>query len=480
LTHINAALSGTGNAVKMRCVRSSHARADLMDSPDICNGLAGRQHEFPLAAKQICLACLALGLSLGTARADTLGDCKQMRNAELRMRACSDVIKDPGYAADEKALAYRNRGEARADAGAGAQAVADFNEAVRLRPDEVAGYAGRARARLSVQDLDGAVADYSEALRLSPESAPHHVGRGHAHFVQGDTTAAIADFTEAIKLNPKSASTFNRRGLAYRRAGDLEHAIEDYTAAIAINPIYALAYNNRGYVYEAQGRKDDAIADFQTALLLDASLIGARDGLKRLGIPDAWLAETERRVQEGKALVQRNCSPCHAVGASGASPNHKAPEFRNLSSRHPTLALREPLSRGIAAPHDVMPKFALSGPEVDAVVAYINSLSAPKVASPRAKTVVPVADAVDIGDARRGFTYAEKNCSGCHNILRTDAASPNRQAPPFKKIANTPGMSITALTVWSRTAHQTMPNLVIAPNDMDDLIAYILGLRDPR
>jgi tetratricopeptide (TPR) repeat protein len=451
-----------------------------MDSPNTCSAFAGRQYQIPPAAKRIALACLAFGLGMGAARADTLADCRQMRNAELRVRACSDIIKDARNGPDERALAYRNRGEARADAGAGAQAVADFNEAVRLRPDEVAGYAGRARARLSVQDLDGAIADYSEALRLSPSAAPNLVGRGHVHFVRGDTTAAIADFTEAIRLNPNSASTFNRRGLAYRRAGDLEHAIEDYTAAITINPIYALAYNNRGYVYEAEGRKEPAIGDFQAALLLDPSLIGARDGLKRLGIPDAWLAETARRVQEGKALVERTCSPCHAVGASGASPNRKAPEFRNLSSRHPTLALREPLSRGIAAPHDEMPKFALSEPEVDAVVAYINSLSATKAASPRTKMVVPVADAVDVGDARRGFAYAEKICSGCHNILRTDAASPNRQAPAFKKIANTPGMSITALTVWSRTAHETMPNLVIAPNDMDDLIAYILGLREPR
>jgi hypothetical protein len=144
LTHVNAALPGTGNA-KMRCMRSSHARADRMDSPDICNVPADRQHQLPPAANRIGVACLALGLSLGAARADTLGDCKQMRNAELRVRACSDVIKDAGYASDEKALAYRSRGEARADAGARGQAVADFNEAVRLRPNEVAGYAGRAR-----------------------------------------------------------------------------------------------------------------------------------------------------------------------------------------------------------------------------------------------------------------------------------------------------------------------------------------------
>ena len=58
--------------------------------------------------------------------------------------------------------------------------------------------------------------------------------------------------------------------------------------------------------------------------------------------------------------------------------------------------------------------------------------------------------------------------------------SPNRQAPPFKQIANTPGMSVTALTVWSRTTHPTMPNLVIDPNDMDDLIAYILSLRERK
>jgi hypothetical protein len=39
-------------------------------------------------------------------------------------------------------------------------------------------------------------------------------------------------------------------------------------------------------------------------------------------------------------------------------------------------------------------------------------------------------------------------------------------------------MSITALTVWSRTSHPTMPNFVISPNDMDNLIVYIMSLRD--
>jgi tetratricopeptide (TPR) repeat protein len=429
--------------------------------------------------KRIGLACLVVSAAASGAVADTLADCSQGRNADVRLRACSDVIAAPAYGPDEKALAYRNRGNARADAGASAQAVADFNEAIRLRPNDASGHAGRARAQLALRNVAAAIDDYDAALRLTPASASLYVGRGHARFVKGDLAAAVADFTEAIRLNPNSPSAFNRRGLAHRRSGDLARAIDDYTAAITLNPVYALAYNNRGYVYEAQGRKQDAIADFQSALLLDPSLVGARDGLARLGIPAALLAETEKRVLEGKALVEQNCSGCHAVGGKGASPNKKAPEFRSLHERHPSLALREPLSRGIAAPHDEMPKFALTGPQVDTVVAYINSLR-PATWAPRVRVATPISDEQDIGDAGKGLSYARKVCASCHNVLRSEGVSPNSRAPTFKKIANTPGMSVTALTVWSRTSHPTMPNLIIEPNDMDDLIAYILSLRDQR
>jgi tetratricopeptide (TPR) repeat protein len=423
--------------------------------------------------KTIALACLCIFAISATALADRLGDCTQTRDAQLRVRACSEIIASSTASTEQKALAYRTRGNARVDAGATAQALADLSEAIRLLPDEVSGYTGRGRARLAVRDLDGAVADYSEALRLAPGNASFHTTRGHAHFVRGDATAAIADFTEALRINPISPGTLNRRGLAYRRAGDLSRAIEDYTRAVTMNPAYALAYNNRGYVYESQARKDDAIADFKAALLLDPSLIGARDGLRRLGVPEAELVETRRRVEQGRNLVEQNCSGCHAIGLKGESPNKKAPPFHSLHTRYANLALREPLSRGIAAPHDEMPKFALSGPDIDAIIAYINNLSS-------SGTRISVADDAESSDARKGLAYAQRNCASCHNVLRSAAPSPNRKATPFQAIANTPGMSVTALTVWSRTTHPTMPNFIIDPGDTDNLIAYILSLREGK
>lgn len=117
-------------------------------------------------ARRIALACLGV-VAASAAGADTLSDCSQARNPQLRLRACSEVIAGPSYSTEQKALAYRNRGNARADAGVGAQAVADFTEAIHL--GEAAGYAGRGRAKLGMQEIEGAIADYNEAVRSRRE-----------------------------------------------------------------------------------------------------------------------------------------------------------------------------------------------------------------------------------------------------------------------------------------------------------------------
>jgi hypothetical protein len=51
--------------------------------------------------------------------ANKIDDCRQGRNSETSVRACSEVIAGAGYSADERALAYQRRGNARVDAGAG-------------------------------------------------------------------------------------------------------------------------------------------------------------------------------------------------------------------------------------------------------------------------------------------------------------------------------------------------------------------------
>ncbi len=322
------------------------------------------------------LVAVFLIATCGGATAGADQDCLTSRDKAARIRACTQVIEGAGYDSQQRASAFRTRGRARLEAGALGEALADLDEAIRLRADDAAALAARGQVHLSRNDPKRALADLDAALKIDSTNADVLLLRGHAHFVGGDPQKAISDFDAVLALQPGRANALNNRGLAFRRAGNVDRAIADFTEAIAASPLYAVAFNNRGYAYEAKGLKAEAIADFRRALLIDPGLAGARDGLKRLGQSTA-ADEGAAFVRAGKNIAERNCGWCHATGRGGESPNAKAPPFRDLQSRYALQALREPLSRGIAAPHDQMPKFDFGDREVDQIIAYINSLAYP-------------------------------------------------------------------------------------------------------
>jgi mono/diheme cytochrome c family protein len=85
--------------------------------------------------------------------------------------------------------------------------------------------------------------------------------------------------------------------------------------------------------------------------------------------------------------------------------------------------------------------------------------------------------AQDPGDPDAGAAYASQVCAECHAVA-DEGPSPDLLAPTFKEIANRPGMTGTALVVWMQTEHPTMPNLVLEQDDLDNVVAYILTLKD--
>jgi hypothetical protein len=56
--------------------------------------------------------------------------------------------------------------------------------------------------------------------------------------------------------------------------------------------------------------------------------------------------------------------------------------------------------------------------------------------------------------------------------------SPTMIAPTFTAVADTADMNERALIAWFQSSdHETMPNLMLAPSDLDDVVAYIVSLR---
>ena len=73
-----------------------------------------------------------------------------------------------------------------------------------------------------------AIQDYDEAIRLDPQDAFVYINRGIAYHDLGQYQRAIQDFDEAIRLDPESDLAYLSRGIAYYDLGQFERAIDDY------------------------------------------------------------------------------------------------------------------------------------------------------------------------------------------------------------------------------------------------------------
>lgn len=91
-------------------------------------------------------------------------------------------------------------------------------------------------------------------------------------------------------------------------------------------------------------------------------------------------SQTSSEIERGRAIAQKNCSTCHAIGRTGSSPYAPAPPFRTLHERYDVEALAEALAEGMVVGHDgprQMPVFRLEPPQIDDLLAYLKSLEMP-------------------------------------------------------------------------------------------------------
>ena len=76
----------------------------------------------------------------------------------------------------------------------------------------------------------------------------------------------------------------------------------------------------------------------------------------------------------GHGILRQNCARCHAIDAGSASPEPKAPPFRDIVKRYDPSALEEALAEGIVTGHDKMPEFTFEPDQISAIVAYLDTL----------------------------------------------------------------------------------------------------------
>ena len=201
----------------------------------------------------------------------------------------------------DHAGAYNNRGNTKSKLGQHFAAIADYDSAIRLKPDHADAYFNRGVAKGKLGQHFAAIADYDSAIRLKPDDADAYVNRGNTKDKLGQHFAAIADYDSAIRLKPDHANAYNNRGIAKGKLGQHFAAIADYDSAIRLKPDHAAAYYNRGSAKGDLGQYSAAIADYDTAIRLNPD--DAKAYLNR-GVAKAQLNRRSEAKQDSRTALR--------------------------------------------------------------------------------------------------------------------------------------------------------------------------------
>ena len=114
--------------------------------------------------------------------------------------------------------------------------------------------------------VDDAVSEYQEALRLDPNNAMAYQLLGIASGWKGDIDSAQDFFLTANRLDANKADTHMNLGSTYAVQNKLEEALEHFRRAAELAPREPLYHYQLATLYESLGRDEQAEQSFKKAL----------------------------------------------------------------------------------------------------------------------------------------------------------------------------------------------------------------------
>lgn len=83
-------------------------------------------------------------------------------------------------------------------------------------------------------------------------------------------------------------------------------------------------------------------------------------------------------------------------------------------------------------------------------------------------------------DAERGGEIADRWCASCHIVDNKGTGTAADRAPPFPELSADLTKTPSYLRGFLTVPHYPMPDLHLSNQDIEDIVAYIDGLRETR
>lgn len=212
-------------------------------------------------------------------------------------------------------IAYYDRGRCRMDLGHYQDALSDYQQVIKLRPQLACGYLNRALAYEALGNYEEAIADLTKSLELGDTRTRIYFLRSKLHRRLGDQQAAKQDLDTGLSLTPTDELSWVAHGVAQLKQ-DANAALADFEQALMLNPVSKTALRNCVHVLaDRLDRPQDAMLRINQLLSLnekDADALASRLVLyARQGNRESAMADIQRLLRmskEPKALFQAACS----------------------------------------------------------------------------------------------------------------------------------------------------------------------------
>jgi tetratricopeptide (TPR) repeat protein len=173
-----------------------------------------------------------------------------------------------------------NIGAALVQAGRVQEAIGQYEQALRIKPDFAEACNNLGVALGQAGKVQEAIGQYEQALRLEPDFAGAHNNLGSALGQAGRVQEAIGHFEQALRLEPDFAAAHNNLGLALEQTDRVQEAIGQYEQALRISPDSVEAHYNLGIALVQAGRLQEAIEHYEQVLRLKPDDAEARAKLQ--------------------------------------------------------------------------------------------------------------------------------------------------------------------------------------------------------
>jgi predicted Zn-dependent protease len=182
-----------------------------------------------------------------------------LRQSEYKSKISDTMIAQKAYDHYDKGEAYRKDGKYQ-------EALAEYNEALKIRKNIAQPHHGIGLVYQAQGKHNQAISEYKSATRMDPDYIFAYNDMGTAYISMRRYDEAVLAFTKAIEVYENFSDAHANLGEAYYKLNKYSEAIESLGMAIALNEGHPRAYTTLGLTYEAMGDTTKAIAAYEKAV----------------------------------------------------------------------------------------------------------------------------------------------------------------------------------------------------------------------